>query len=300
MPDGVGVSSMLNDEKLTLSFNSTLVFDLADARLAAPSNIGSISQKVEGDLSAVELALIGDVDIHSFREDKNYIVDVAFQQGEKSPVLSSSTAPVTAEPATTSAVSGKPADVPSVSHQSGANTLPMAAMSAPQADAGIKSEPAPKISPVASAAAPPDIRRAASDPQSESKAVDSAATVDAMRSSDGLRMTFTFAAATPAALFRRADTVWLIFDSALPIDLEPIRSKGGSIIADITRMPLDKGQAIRIRLNRPQMPALTGDDRAGGVNWTLTLADTMQAPTQPLVASTQYRRSRARPMSPCR
>ena len=49
-------------------------------------------------------------------------------------------------------------------------------------------------------------------------------------------------------------------------------------------MPLDKGQAIRIRLNRPQMPSLTGDDQAGGASWTLTFADTMQTPTQPLVA----------------
>jgi tetratricopeptide (TPR) repeat protein len=277
MPDGVGVSSMLNGEKLTLSFNSALVFDLADAKLAAPSNIGSISQKVEGGSSAVELALIGDVVVHSFREDRNYMVDVAFQQSEKPPVLSSSPAPVTAEPATTSAVSGKPVDMRAVLQQSDKN--------APQADAGIRLEPAPKISPVASAAASPNITRAVSEPQSESKAGDKAAAVDAVRNSDGLRLTFTFAAATPAALFRRADTVWLIFDSTLPIDLEPIRSQAGAIIADVSRMPLDKGQAIRIRLNRPQMPSLIGDDQASGVSWTLTLADTMQTPTQPLVAA---------------
>ena len=36
------------------------------------------------------------------------------------------------------------------------------------------------------------------------------------------------------------------------------------MIADVSRLPLDKGQAIRIRLNRPQMPSLTGDDQAGG------------------------------------
>ena len=57
--------------------------------------------------------------------------------------------------------------------------------------------------------------------------------------------------------------MWLVFDSAKPIDLEPIRSKGGSMIGDVSALPLDKGQAIRIRLNRPQMPSLTGDDQAG-------------------------------------
>ena len=89
---------------------------------------------------------------------------------------------------------------------------------------------------------------------------------------------------TPAALFRRADTVWLVFDSVKPIDVEPIRSKGGSIIAEVTRLPLYNGQAIRIRLNRPQMPSLSADDQGSGGNWTLNFADTMRTPAQPLVA----------------
>jgi tetratricopeptide (TPR) repeat protein len=282
MPDGVGVSSVLNDQKLTLSFNAALAFDLADAKIAAPSNIASITQKVEGESSAVEVALIGDVDVHSFREEKNYIIDVAFQQSEKPSVLSS--------PAP--AASDKPADAPAALRQSGETAPTVPPISAQQADTEIKPEPAPKTSPAPSAEAPSKITLAASAPPPETKAAerasekagDSAASVTATRNSDGLNLTFDFAAATPAALFRRADTVWLVFDSTKPIDLEPIRSKAGSIIADVNQMPLDKGQAIRIRLNRPQMPSLTGDDQAGGVNWTLTFADTMQAPSQPLVA----------------
>jgi hypothetical protein len=61
----------LNDQKLTLVFNAALSFDLADAKVAAPSNIASINQKVEGESSAVEVALIGDVDVRSFRDEKN-------------------------------------------------------------------------------------------------------------------------------------------------------------------------------------------------------------------------------------
>src|SRR5216683_1478694 len=89
MPDGVGASSVLNDQKLTIMFSAMLSFDLADAKVAAPSNIGSINQKIEGDQSAVEVSLIGEVDVHSFREEKNYIIDVAFQQAEK-PIVADS------------------------------------------------------------------------------------------------------------------------------------------------------------------------------------------------------------------
>ena len=83
MPDGVGVSSVLNDQKLTLQFNAPVTFDLADAKEAAPPNIASINQKIDGDATAVEMTMIGDVDVHSFREEKNYVIDVAFQQPQK-------------------------------------------------------------------------------------------------------------------------------------------------------------------------------------------------------------------------
>ena len=96
-------------------------------------------------------------------------------------------------------------------------------------------------------------------------------------------MTFSFAAPTPAALFRRADTVWLVFDHAKPIDIEPIRAKGGAIIGDVSRLPLEKGQAIRIRLNRPQIPSLESEGRANGAEWTLTFADRGQATPLPLM-----------------
>jgi tetratricopeptide (TPR) repeat protein len=314
MPDGVGVSSVLNDRKLTLSFNAALIFDLADAKVAAPSNVASINQKITGESSAVEVALIVDVDVHSFREEKNYIVDVAFQQPEKPsalppPAADASHAPASAAPGSAAAVakapaaSGKPAHEPPASQQSGEIAPLTSETFAQQAKIEIKPEPAPKTSPaseppkpeqklehsskempVAAAESPQKMTPAASQPPAETKAGAGADAVDAKRNSDGLSLAFSFAAATPAALFRRADTVWLVFDSTKPIDIEPIRSKGGAIIADVSRLALDKGQAIRIRLNRPQLPSLTGDDQAGGANWTVTFADAMRTPTQPLVA----------------
>src|SRR6185295_18232905 len=92
MPDGVGASSVLNDQKLILQFNAILNFDLADAKVAAPPNVASINQKVDIAKTMVEIALIGDVDVHSFREERNYIIDVGFQQSDKPKALSLPTA----------------------------------------------------------------------------------------------------------------------------------------------------------------------------------------------------------------
>src|SRR5438309_224901 len=181
-PEGVGVSSVLNDQKLTLLFNAALSFDLADAKVAAPSNIASINQKIEGESSAVEVALIGDVDVRSFRDEKNYIIDVAFQQGEKPsafqqaekpPALASPTpdashapasvapapvAPLSAAPAPAAPVSGaaaaiapgaseKPANPPPASQQSGEIAPPVSESFAQQAKIEIKPIEAPILSP---------------------------------------------------------------------------------------------------------------------------------------------------------
>jgi tetratricopeptide (TPR) repeat protein len=348
MQDGVGVSSVLNDQKLTLKFNAPLTFDLADAKEAAPPNIASISQKIEGDAAAVEMTMIGDVDVHSFREEKNYVIDVAFQQALKPPVLPSPAADASHAPATAAPATAAPAPAAALvhaapapaGHEVAAPAVPTAKLAEPpakprqaapivpptsetiarEANIELKPETAPMTSPVseppkaetpmaeapkseppmqeaaaseapAAVAEPPQkMPAAAVEPAAEAKpaaasgAGGGATGVVATRSSEGLNLTFSFALATPAAMFRRADAVWLVFDSPKPIDVEPIRSKGGSIISDVSAFALDNGRAIRIRLNRPQLPSLTSDDEAGSANWTVNFSDMLRTPSQPLVA----------------
>ena len=352
MPDGVNVSSVLNDQKLTLQFNSVLNFDLADAKVAAPPNIASINQRADVDSSAVDIVLIGEVDVHSFREEKNYVIDVAFQQAEK-PALAEPQAAakpaVPAKPGPASRLSRdkalkespppqQPAEIPPVTsemiaEQARIEIKPAQVTEAP-AVAEVATPAVEKVTPAKDNAAPAAEKMAAAAgkniaargsresgaacrtgpgcrcgsaegrsaqagstsrgaaeagrsrrhpaPPPESGAKDKAATVEARRDSDGLRVTFSFAAPTPAALFRRADTVWLVFDHANPIDIEPIRAKGGAVIGDVSLLPLEKGQAIRIRLNRPQIPSLESEGRANGAEWTLTFADRGQTPPLPL------------------
>ncbi|MBR0874541.1 tetratricopeptide repeat protein [Bradyrhizobium tropiciagri] len=359
VPDGVGVSSVLNEQKLTLSFNSVLTFDLADAKIAAPPNVASISARADSDTSAVDMTLIGDADVHSFRDEKNYIVDVAIQPNEQqSPKAAinsllpaprgkkgAAIAPVTSEaiareakieikpeppkaeqPHSEPAATEPPAPAPPKPEQprselpnqelpkiaatpaeqappavesAATPATPREAVAMPTADdtkaaAGEAPKPAdvvaeaPAMEPPKPAAAPSPpaeaspARKPSIDKASMDKASADKPSVEAQRDSDGLRVSFSFPAATPAALFRRADTVWMVFDTPDAIDIDPIRAKGGSLISDVTRVALEKGQAVRFRLNRPQMPALDSDDRSRGTSWTLTFADRVQKPPLPL------------------
>lgn len=345
MPEGVGVSSVLNEQKLTLVFNANLNFDLADAVVAAPPNVASIKQKSDIDQTNVEIALIGDSDVHSFRDEKNYVVDVSFQPDKGKSAATPEAAIAQMKPAGQGAASApeKPAaEKPKDAHREIApptsETIAREARidvkpeAKPQAPAAMPVAEAPKPAPapatevahaaeapketpkeapkpapaVAEAPAAPAkplgaeapreaVKEAAKETVKESPPAAPAetpaapqpavASVDARRDSDGLRVTFPLRVSTAAAAFRRGDTVWLVFDTPKPIDVEAIRSKGGAMIGEVGRIPLDKGQAVRIRLTRPLVYSLTSEEVGKETNWMLTLADKIQATPLPLMMS---------------
>lgn len=293
LPDGVGASSALNENTLAMTFNAGLTFDLADARLAAPPNIVSIGQAVDGNRSAIEIGLIGEADVHSFREDKNYVVDIGVQPNDRPAVPvnlpAAASPPVAAKP---KAVEKPAPDFPAAS-RSGEITPPMsesiARQSKPEKTAEIKAERHVDPEETKTEPAKPDIAKPSAPPlavEAPSRiSAESAAAVDVKLSGDGLRLGFAFASPTPAALFRRGDIMWLVFDSRVPIDVASIRREGGSLIADTSSVKLDKGQALRIRLTRPQLASLTSDDPAGsGLGWSVMFADVRQTPSEPLTA----------------
>ena len=333
MPDGVAVSSALSTNKFLLSFSSALAFDLADAKVAMPANIRSIDQKMGDNASTVEIALIGEVDVRAFREEKNYIVDIGFeegkapQQGPRSqlpnvpasekpvPNKASAIVPPTSEqiareaslekkaqatPPKADVSEVKPSDVkssdakaPAVNVEAKQATASDKSATKPEAKIAEKSEPVPAVlDKVAAApvAAPPATVPSPASPQAKSVAQSEAPSSansgvklvpEVRRSSDDLRVTFGFAGPTPVAAFRRSDSIWLVFDTDKPIDPAPIQSQGGSLIAAVGTLELPKGYAVRIRLNRPQLVTLSGDEKS----WTLMLADKAELPSQPLTAA---------------
>jgi tetratricopeptide (TPR) repeat protein len=348
MPDGVGVSSVLNEQKLTLAFNAALNFDLADAVVAAPPNVAAIKQKSDVDRTSVEIELIGDSDVHSFRDDKNYVVDIAFQPDKNKtaatpeaaiaqlkPAAAPTEKPAAEKPAAEKPAAEKPKEaqreiVPptseAIAREAKIAVAPEMKAETPAVEAAKQEAPKPEMpKPVPAAEAPRpavppameaaqpvkpvvpeprkevaaetvkeqarDVPKEITRPETRAAATEvpapqpPAASVDARRDSDGLRVTFPLPVATPAAAFRRGDTVWLVFDSGKPIDVEAIRTRGGAMIGEVARMPLDKGQAVRIRLTRPLVYSLTSEEVGRETNWLLTLAEKIQATPLPLMMS---------------
>jgi len=103
-------------------------------------------------------------------------------------------------------------------------------------------------------------------------------TVELRRQGNNLRLGFPFAVPTPSAVFRRADTLWLMFDSSAPIDIASLNMDKSQTIKTATVTPSNNGQAIRIKLDRPHLVSLIAE----GPTWTVIVGDTAPEPSQPL------------------
>ena len=99
------------------------------------------------------------------------------------------------------------------------------------------------------------------------------------QSGDRLRLELPFAAPTPAAVFQRADTLWLVFDSPAQIDLTALQADNDNGMREVLFERGDDGAAIvRIKLARPRMASLEAD----GPAWIVNIADATTAETRPL------------------
>ncbi|HXX07000.1 MAG TPA: tetratricopeptide repeat protein [Pseudolabrys sp.] len=168
---------------------------------------------------------------------------------------------------------------------------PAQAAAAPQTAAPATETPPP--APAAPPAATPSPQKYSEADASTRPAADpkSAVVVRVYESGDSIRLELPFAVPTPAAVFHRADTLWLVFDSAAPIDLAALKKDHGELVREsIYERAGDSAGIVRIKLARPRMTSLQAD----GPSWIVTIADTAKTATQPLgIARSIVGKSRA-------
>ena len=147
---------------------------------------------------------------------------------------------------------------------------PAAAASASPQPAPPEATPAPPIK--SSAAAPP--------PPTAPADGDSAGNVAADLSQQGADLKLTFAFKTPvgAAVFQRADTLWLVFDSKAKIDLSALDGEPSRTIRAFEFSHSGAADVVRLKLDRPRLSSVAAD---GGV-WTVNIGDTVIDPTHAL------------------
>lgn len=102
--------------------------------------------------------------------------------------------------------------------------------------------------------------------------------VSVSRHGDDLVIKFRFAAPTPAAVFQRADTVWVVFDTATKPDLAPLDDDATHTIRSARLVSLPMGQAVGLKLERPRLTTVRLDEHA----IVVTIGDSTEEASRPL------------------
>jgi hypothetical protein len=373
VPDKTSVSADRGKDRLTLSFDAPLAFDLNDVEAALPATVASIHAEAEQDSTLVRFSFLTAVDLRTFRDGKSYVVDlvkndaasptrekaaanplpmIGLETGPSSrpageslspnaaimppsdsekpviaqpptiapqnpPIAAATAAPAAAEPPATPKASelpvtpkaseakaseskaseAKPATqlTPAATVQSAApapaatpaapavpatpasaanpDAPPAAAKAAPSAGLPPASLPPENLAPPSvPAPAPPALR-----PPRESKTGDTVA-VDMSRQGANLKLTFPFPMPTAAAVFHRADTLWIVFDSTSAIDLAALVGEASRTIRGVDFSRDRDAGIVRLQLDHPHLSSIAAD----GVGWSVTIGDAVADPTHAL------------------
>jgi tetratricopeptide (TPR) repeat protein len=154
--------------------------------------------------------------------------------------------------------------------------------SQPQPQARASAQPtSPSASPSAPLASPPPAESPAAATLPAHADATGTVAVAVQRQSDNLRLVFPFAAPTSGAVFRRADTLWAVFDTATKIDIDALQKDPTRTIAAATVTTGPNYQVVRIKFERPRLTSFsTAED-----SWTIAIGDTVLDPTMPLNVS---------------
>ncbi len=93
-----------------------------------------------------------------------------------------------------------------------------------------------------------------------------------------VRITFPFEQETPAAVFRRADKLWIVLDTPVIINAPDKTELLSSISDDFSVVSAGSTQVVRMDLNPGRLASLGSQ----GSGWVLSLGDMMLSPTEPV------------------
>ncbi|MBL4645030.1 MAG: hypothetical protein JKY99_01060, partial [Rhizobiales bacterium] len=103
--------------------------------------------------------------------------------------------------------------------------------------------------------------------------------VDARLNDNAASFTFPYQENISAALFRRGNSIWMIFDSALPLELSLARAVATGLNAQLLEVSIPGATAIRMVLPQPYFTQLLKRE----TGWMVTVGDTLFEPGNALV-----------------
>lgn len=257
MPEPIGVAAERDGQELRIRFDAPVKIDLGEARLHLPVGVVGLDVAFEERHSTAKLVLAPNTVVREFREDRAFLVDVT------PPPVGGGVPPAIVELA---------ANAEAEMERARAQAEAIAAEQASAAEAAAR-RLLPPLAATADEAAAPAPLELANTGLANGKLVPIVG-----RSSGYFTLTFGFSEPVPAAMFTRGDNVWLVFDTPREIDVSAIAEDQTRTVQNAEFLRSDLGAVVRLKLVRPRLPSVVRE----GEHWTLTLADHVVAPSQPL------------------
>lgn len=101
---------------------------------------------------------------------------------------------------------------------------------------------------------------------------------EARRIGSTVRVVFPFAKPVSSAVFRRYQSIWLVFDTNDPVDVRGMRSVLGDSAEAVEIEKFEGWQSVRIDLAKNALATVAAEND----NWILTLGETIVEPSRPL------------------
>ena len=157
------------------------------------------------------------------------------------------------------------------------------AQSAPAQIAPTQAAPAASATPPASPTPPPNAaKQSDAAPAQSAPAVSQAdpnkIAVELTHQGANLKLSFPFKGPAAAAVFPRADTLWIVFDAKTPINLTALDGEPSRTIRGYDFIQADGADIVRLKLDRPHLSSVGSD----GNIWTVEIGDSVLEPSHAL------------------
>ena len=252
--------------RATITFDRSAVLSLARLRIDPPNFITSATSFEKDGRLTVSIDMPSGVVASDFREDLSVVMDFSNADGAAAAARQASRAP---QPSGEAIV--KPDVVVQKTSQAGAGEPELKSKAAPATD---HSGPKNIKSGVAETVSPPHEEVQTTDAGEIVPAGPAKVQVDVLGSS--VRLTFPWAERVGAAVFQRAGTVWMVFDTTDGVDLSNIDQATRRLIGDPEIVPVD--DATIIQFSPQDRVLLTASEK--GRSWIVTLGDVIVEPTR--------------------
>ena len=120
--------------------------------------------------------------------------------------------------------------------------------------------------------------KADGSPRSSAKSNSKANSVDNEPLSKSVSFVFGWPESVGAAVFRRGDFIWVVFDRAKPLKLDSLRSAGQTLVSDIVQLPANEATVLRLKTKAGINPKVSQI----GTNWEVNFGSWPITPDIPI------------------